>query len=207
MSTLQRTGVRLVLASGSPARARLLRAVGLEIAVRPMPVDEAMIKEALRADAVAGAEAAVALASIKGERAAASAALDELVIAADQLLETEDGAWPDKPQTRAELVAQVRALAGASHRLHTATVLFRNGARVWHHVESPRLHLRQVDPGFVERYVDAAGDDLLGCVGGYQLEALGPHLLARVEGDAFAIQGLPLLPLLEQLRLQGAVDG
>lgn len=207
MSSLQRPDLRLVLASASPARARLLRAVGLEFAVRPTPVDEVLIKEALRADRVDGAEAAVALASVKGERAAAAAAPDELVIAADQLLETEAGDWPDKPTTRAAVISQLLALQGSWHRLHTAAVLFRNGARIWHHVVSPRLHVRALEPAFVERYVEAGGDELLGCVGGYQLEGLGPHVLTRIEGDGFAVQGLPLLPLLEQLRLQGAVAG
>jgi septum formation protein len=207
VSPLQRADVRLVLASGSRARARLLRAVGLDFVVRPVPVDEALIKEALRADGIDGIEAAVALASVKGERASLLAGPDEVVIAADQLLETEQGDWPDKPETRAALVAHLLALAGASHRLHTVVVLYRGGARVWHHVASPRLRIRALRPGFVERYVDAAGDALLGCVGGYQLEALGPHVLASVEGDAFAVQGLPLLSLLEQLRLIGAVEG
>ena len=175
--------------------------------MRPTAVDEALVKEALRADGVDGAEAAVALASVKGERAAASASADDLVIAGDQLLETAAGEWPEKPATRDAVVDQLLLLGGTSHRLHTACVLFRNHARIWHCVASPLVRMRRLGRAFVERYVDAAGDGLLGSVGGYQLEALGPHVLASVEGDAFAVQGLPLLPLLDQLRQLGAVEG
>ncbi len=204
-SPLQAAAPRLVLASSSPARARLLRQVGLVFAVRAMPVDEAAVREGLRADGVDAGEAAVALASLKGERVAMTAAADELVIAADQVLEAADGTWPDKPVTREAVVDQLLALAGGVHRLHTAVVLHRGGARIWHHLTNPAVRLRPLERRLVERYVDAAGDDLLGCVGGYQLEALGPHVVTEVRGDAFAVQGLPLLALIDQLRVQGAL--
>ena len=205
MTGLQNPSPRLVLASGSAARARLLRPCGLVFEVRVGPVDEALVKEGLRHDGVDGGEAAVALASLKGERVAVTAAPDELVIAADQLLETTTGAWLDKPEGRNDLVRQLLALAGGVHRLHTAVVLYRGGARIWHHLASPAVRVRPLQAAFVERYVEAAGAELLGCVGGYQIEALGPHVVSDVRGDAFAVQGLPLLPLLDQLRLQGAV--
>ncbi|MFW5678794.1 MAG: Maf family protein [Pseudomonadota bacterium] len=205
MSGLQLPGLRLVLASASPARARLLRQVDLAFEVRPAAIDEDLVREGLRADGVDGAEAAVALASLKGERVALAAATDELVIAADQLLETAEGVWPDKPSSRTDLKRQLTLLSGKVHRLHTAVALYRGGARVWHHVTSPIVRLRPLSPEFVERYVAAAGDDLLGCIGGYQIEALGPHVVLDVRGDAFAVQGLPLLALVDQLRVQGVL--
>ncbi|TVQ38178.1 MAG: septum formation protein Maf [Geminicoccaceae bacterium] len=205
MLPLQNPTPRLVLASASPARARLLHAMGLDFTVRVMPIDEELVKDGLRADGIAASEAAVALASLKGERVAVTAAADELVIAADQLLEAADGAWPDKPTTPAALRGQLMQLQGAVHRLHTAVALYRNGARIWHHVTSPAVRLRPLGPDFVEAYVAAAGAALLGCGGGYQLEALGPHVVLGIQGDAFAVQGLPLLALADQLRVQGAL--
>lgn len=208
MIALQRPEFRLVLASASIARSRLLANAGLVFEVRTSPVDEALVREGLRADGVAADEAAVALASLKGERIAAGAAPDELVLAGDQLLETADGDWPDKPETAGALEEHLRRLAGATHTLHTAAVLFRGGSRVWHHVASPRVMLRPLSPRFIERYVELGGRDLLGCVGGYQLEGLGAHVIARVEGDGFAVQGLPLLAVLDTLRVQGLLwDG
>lgn len=205
---LQRPELRLVLASASPARRRLLEAVGLVFEVRTSPVDEALVREGLKADGVGGDEAAVALASLKGERVAMTAGRDEIVLAGDQLLETADGAWPDKPEDTAALEAQLARLSGTTHTLHTAAVLFRGGSRVWHHVASPKVTLRALSPDFIRRYVALAGEELLGCVGGYQIEGLGAHVLANIRGDAYAVEGLPLLPVLAALRAQGVLwDG
>ncbi len=205
MSSLQNPDWQIVLASASEARARLLRAAGVDVVLRPAPVDEALVREGLRADGVGGAEAAVALAMLKAQRVAADAARDELVVAGDQVLETADGQWPHKPPDEAALEAQLRRLTGARHTLHTAAVLYRGGARVWHHVASPKITLRSVSEAFIQRYLAAAGPDLVGCVGGYRIEGLGAHLIARIDGDLFAVQGLPLLPLLAALREQGAL--
>jgi len=208
MIELQRPELRLVLASASPARRRLLQAAGLVFEVRTSPVDEALVREGLKADGVGGDEAAVALASLKGERVALAAARDEIVLAGDQLLETADGAWPDKPEDTAALEAQLARLAGTTHTLHTAAVLFRGGSRVWHHVASPKVTLRALSEDFIARYVALAGDEILGCVGGYQIEGLGAHVLANIRGDAYAVEGLPLLAVLAALRTQGVLwDG
>jgi septum formation protein len=83
--------------------------------------------------------------------------------------------------------------------------VFRNGQRVWHHVEHARLTMRPLDDAFIARYLDAAGEDAFASVGAYQLEGLGAQLFARVEGDFFTILGLPLLALLGFLRAQGVV--
>jgi septum formation protein len=84
-------------------------------------------------------------------------------------------------------------------------VAFRGGARVWHHVAAPRLRLRAFSDEFLDAYLERAGPELLGSVGAYQIEGLGVQLIASVEGDQFAVQGLPLLPVLEFLREQGAL--
>jgi septum formation protein len=208
MMELQRPELRLVLASSSPARRRLLEAAGLAFEVRTSPVDEALVRDGLKAEGVAGGEAAVALASLKGERVALAAARDEIVLAGDQLLETADGAWPDKPEDTAALEAQLMRLCGTTHTLHTAAVLFRGGSRVWHHVASPKVTLRAPSEAFIRGYVAVAGEQLLGCVGGYQVEGIGAHVLANIRGDAYAVQGLPLLPVLAALREQGVLwDG
>ncbi|MEO1090447.1 MAG: Maf family protein [Pseudomonadota bacterium] len=204
-SRLQQPLPPIVLASASPARARLLAQAGIEVGVQVAPVDEALVREGLRVDGVGGAEAAVALASLKGERVALGVPPETLVLAGDQLLETDDGAWLEKAESADALVEQLSSLQGRTHRLHTAAVLFRDGARIWHHVTSPRVTLRPFDRDFARRYVEAAGDALLGCVGGYQLEGLGPHVVAAVAGDAFAVQGLPLLAVVDALRTQGAL--
>lgn len=201
---MRQAGPPLVLASRSPARLRLLEAAG--VAATPVPglVDEAALREALQAEGVRVEDAAVALAELKASFVAQRTPPDAIVIGADQLLEA-DGAWLEKPVDAAAALAQLQRLRGRRHRLVSAVVAFRDGVRVWHHVDTARLWLRNCSDSFLETYVAAASPDILGCVGAYQLEGLGAQLMARVEGDHFTIQGLPLLPLLQFLRDQGVL--
>lgn len=196
-------GPRVVLASASPTRARLLRAAGVPFEQRPAAIDEPSLKEALQADGVPAGDAAVALAELKAERVAVRMP-DAIVLGADQIL-TCEGRWFDKPCDRAEAGAQLDALGGKRHELATAAVAVRGGVRVWHHVAVPRLWLRHCSPSFREAYLDAVGEAALTSVGAYQIEGLGAQLLARIEGDHFAVLGLPLLELLDFLRGQGVL--
>jgi len=197
-------GQGIVLASESPARQRLLRAAGVPFTAEPARIDEASIKAALQAEGATAEAAAETLAELKGQRVSQRHP-GRMVIAADQLLVCGER-WFDKPADLAEAAEHLAALAGRAHRLATAVVAVRDGTRLWHHRESPRLTLRQLSAEEIAAYLEAAGPAVLGSVGVYHLEGLGVRLMARVEGDHFAIQGLPLLPLLDFLRNHG-LDG
>jgi septum formation protein len=194
----------LVLASASPARAALLRAAGVAFTAVAAPVDEAALREALRAKGAPTDDAAVALAELKAHNVAARAPAEALVLGADQLLEVE-GDWLEKPLDREAAQAQLRRLRGRRHRLVSAAVGFRGGARVWHAVDSATLLVRPFSDAFLEGYLEEAGAAILGCVGAYQLEGLGAQLMARVDGDHATVLGLPLLPVLQFLRDQGVL--
>lgn len=170
---------------------------------RPSAVDELSLKEALQAEGVSAGEAAVALAELKAQRVAGQMP-DAIVLGADQVL-TCEGRWFDKPRDRAEARAQLFILAGRWHELATAVVAFRGGTRIWHHLAIPRLWLRDHSSEFLEAYLDAAGEAAFATVGAYQIEGLGAQLCARIQGDHFAVLGLPLLELLEFLRGQGVL--
>lgn len=197
-------GPPLILASASPARARLLRAAGVPVDQRPAAVDEAAVKEALQAERTPPDDGAVTLAVLKAARVAAQAPPDALVIGADQVL-TCEGRWYDKPGSRSEARNQLCSLAGRRHELWTAAVVFQGEERLWHHVAEGRLWMRPLSDAFIDVYLGAAGEAVLNSVGAYHLEGPGAQLFARVQGDAFAIQGLPLLQLLEFLRVRGAL--
>jgi len=114
-----------------------------------------------------------------------------------------DGAWLDKPADLDEARAHLRKLSGKTHRLVSAVVVARNGARIWHAVEAADLTMCRLSEAGLDEYLRRAGADVLGSVGAYQLEGLGAQLFERVSGDYFTVLGLPLLPLLGFLRGHG----
>ena len=188
---------RIVLASTSATRAKLLRDAGIEFTACAPGIDERAAERGL-ADpaAIAGALAAAKAVAVSTRLPAA------LVIGSDQTLEL-GGVALHKPGSRAAAAAQLARLAGRGHRLHTAVAVARAGRVEWWHLATVTLVMRPLGPAEIERYLDRAGDAALGSVGAYQVEGLGIQLFERIDGDWFAILGLPLLPLLAYLRARG----
>jgi septum formation protein len=193
----------LILASGSAIRAELLRRAGVDFTVETSAVDEAEIKASFRAERRPAVECAFALAEAKAARVSRRRP-GVLVIGADQMLVC-DGVWYDKPTDLTAAREQLLALRGKRHELVGAICVLRDGERLWHVVERPALTMRRFSDEFLDAYLAAAGDSVLASVGAYQLEGRGVQLFERIEGDFFAILGLPLLPLLAFLRGHGVV--
>lgn len=194
---------QLILASASSSRQTLLAQAGVPFSADPAAIDEQEIKRALRAEDATADAVAETLAELKAQKISRRHP-EALVLGADQMLEHE-GAWLDKPADIAAARAQLLSLAGSEHRLVSAQVLVAGGRRLWHHVEAARLTMRPFDDGFVDSYLQQVGERALASVGAYQLEGLGIQLFSRIEGDYFAILGLPLLPLLQILREHGVI--
>ena len=193
----------LVLASSSAVRARMLAAAGIDVTVDPAAVDETPIKAESRAHGRAADDCALLLAEAKAKNVAPRHP-GALVLGADQMLECE-GRWFDKPGDVNAARAQLHALNGRQHHLITAAVLIRDGAVLWRAVERSLLTMRRFTEAFLDRYLAAMGERVFATVGCYELEGLGAQLMARIEGDYFAILGLPLLPFLAFLRTEGVL--
>lgn len=193
----------LILASGSTTRAALLRAAGLVFTTATPGVDEAAIKESAQAEGIPPADAALLLAEAKAGRISRRNP-GALVIGADQLLVCE-GAWFDKPPDMPAAAAQLARLSGRRHELVTAVLCHRGGARVWQHVATPRLTMRDLRPEVIADYVATEGEAVTASVGAYRVEGLGLRLFRQIEGDHSAILGLPMLPLLGFLRQHGVL--
>jgi septum formation protein len=190
----------LVLASKSPARRALLKGAGIPVAVHPADIDERTVERDAGGDAK---EVAALLARAKAQSVAAQFP-NRLVAGADQTLALGDRRF-SKPADRAEARAQLQALRGRSHVLHSAVAVIRDGDLLFECTDTAHLTMRVFSDGFVEAYLDAVGDAATESVGGYQVERTGIQLFERIDGAHSTILGLPLLPLLRFLRSAGAL--
>ncbi|HXE17569.1 MAG TPA: nucleoside triphosphate pyrophosphatase [Stellaceae bacterium] len=191
----------IVLASSSRTRAALLQQAGVKVTRDPARIDETEIKATSRRKGSEAGVAAMALAEAKALTVAARQP-DMLVIGADQILNC-NGTWLDKPRGKTDARNQIAMLRGQSHELATAVCVARGADVIWHDLQRPRLTMRQFSDAFLDSYIDGLGRDDMGAVGAYRLEGAGIQLFDRIEGDYFAILGLPLTGLLEFLRGQG----
>jgi len=192
----------LVLASQSAARRAMLTAAGVPHQALPAHVDEDAITGGLQAEGATPLRIADALAEVKALKISRQHP-GALVLGADSVAVAQDGTLLNKPETRARAEAQLRALSGTSHDLISAAVICEGGQPVWRSTGSAKLTMRALSDTFIADYLDAEGNAVLGCVGCYRIEGLGAQLFSRVDGDQFSIRGLPLLAVLDYLRVRG----
>lgn len=192
----------IILASQSASRKAMLEAAGVAFTAEAAGVDEESVKAAMIAEGTDGRRLADALAEMKAVKVSRRHPAT-LVLGCDSTVAAEDGSLIDKAETRAESRAQLQALRGTTHRLTSAAVVALGGEPIWRHVDTARLTMRSFSDAFLDSYLDAEWPAIGGCVGGYRLEGLGAQLFSRIDGDHFTILGLPLLPLLDWLRVRG----
>lgn len=195
----------IILASGSHARRTMLKAAGVAFTVEPADVDEDAIRSALAADDGTAqqepGDVAEILACAKAE-AVGALHPQAAVIGSDQVLALDDEILT-KPLDEAAARRQLERLRGRRHLLHSAVSLAVGGKVVWSHVDTAAMDMRDFSPEFLETYMVRAGRLVLGSVGAYHMEGLGIQLFERIEGDYHTVLGMPLLPLLAELRARG----
>lgn len=194
---------KVVLASGSRPRARMLANAGVPFTASAASVDEATIKTSMQATGADAADVAELLAATKAQQASRNHE-DSLVIGADQMLAC-DGEWFDKPANLLAARNQLEKLHGRTHELISAVCVVRDGDVLWHHIDRARITMRPFSEAFIDQYIEKMGENICATVGGYELEGLGAQLFSRIEGDYFTILGMPLLPLLDFLRGHGVI--
>ena len=193
---------RLVLASASRARRDMLAGAGVPFVVQPADVDEAAVKAGH--DPADPAGLARELAGVKA-LAVSQRDPEAWVLGADQILSFEDR-LVSKAGSLGAAGTRLAAMRGRRHQLHSGAALARNGEVVWSGVDTATLTMREFSDGFLEAYLAAEGEALLACVGSYRLEGMGSQLFETVEGDYFTVLGLPLWPVLAELRRVGVLS-
>jgi septum formation protein len=195
----------IVLASGSRARREMLAAAGVHFTVQAADVDEPAIRARLmKEDAgIAPRRIAEVLAAAKAEEVSARRR-GSLIIGADQVLALGDELLSKAPSLEAAREA-LRKLRGRTHELHSAVAFAESGKVIWAHIGTARLTMRDFSDAFLDDYLLRAGDRVGHSVGAYELEGLGVQLFDKIEGDYFTVLGLPLLPVLAELRQRGII--
>ena len=196
---------RLILASGSRHRAKLLHDAGLNIEQISPQLDERAVEAPLAEADILPEDRAEILAEAKAVEVSGRHP-DAMIIGCDQILSLE-GEVLHKPSDMEAARRRLLHLSGKTHYLHSAVVLVTGSQTLWRHVTPCPMTMRTLTPEFVGRHLAQAGNAVLSSVGAYQIEGPGAQLFEDIEGDLFSIIGLPLLPLLDRLRLENVIDG
>lgn len=196
--------VTLILASKSPFRSMLLKNAGVNFISEAADIDERAIEEPLQNSGVTPEDIAMVLAEAKAQDVSARHK-GALIIGSDQTLSLNDRVF-HKPVDMEDARRHLLAMSGKTHQLNSAVTLAVDGETVWRHISVARMTMRELSPAFIGRHLARVGNNVLSSVGAYQFEGEGVQLFDKIDGDYFTIVGLPLLPLLKELRARGAID-
>jgi septum formation protein len=197
------TNRRIILASASEIRAKMLSNAGLSVEIMPASIDEEAIRLGLQAENTSPRDQVDILAEAKARKISDRNA-DALVIGSDQILEL-DGKVFAKPANLDEARDQLLALKGQTHKLLSAVVVYENGQPLWRHIGQVRLTMNEISSDYLESYLTRNWSSIRNAVGCYKLEEEGVRLFSRIEGDYFTVLGLPLIELLTWLGIRGDI--
>ncbi len=189
---------KLILASASKIRLKLLTNAGINVICKPANIDENLIKEKLLTNNITSIKLAEKLSIAKAEYVS-NLYPESYIIGCDQTLEY-NGQNFDKPSDLNDLRNHLKLFSGQSHFLNAAVSIVQNGKILWQASDSAEMTMWKFNDNFIENYIKIAGDNICSSVGGYKLEEVGAQLFSTIKGDYFTILGLPLLPLLTFLR-------
>jgi len=191
--------VSLILASASSSRKMLLTAAGISFTADPADLDEAALMMKWKD---AGAEVMARGLAEQKALAVSRRHPGRTVLGGDSVI-AFDGDTLSKCASLEEARALLARLSGKTHLLVSAAALARDGVLLWAHASPCEMTMRDLSPQFLDDYLAQEGKAILSSVGCYHFEGRGAQLFDRVDGDYFSVLGLPLLPVLAQLRKEG----
>lgn len=182
----------------------MLMAAGVPFEAMAAGVDEVSAKASLSADGISARNLADALAELKAVKLSRRYP-EALVLGCDQVASLDSRIF-DKSESRAEAREHLVSLRGETHSQTSAAVICESGEPVWRHIDVAKLTMRDFSNGYLDGYLQAEWPAISGCAGGYRLEGRGGQLFTHIDGSYFTILGLPLLPLLDYLRVCGVME-
>ena len=194
---------KLILASRSPIRAKLLQRSGIEFESVSALVDEEMMKAAMLAEQAPHRDIADKLAEIKALKVSQKH-LGRFVLGCDQIL-SFDGKVFSKPKDQSDLRKQLSVLKSGTHELLSAAVICQDAKPIWRFIGKARLTMRDFSETFLDNYIEQNWKLVENCVGGYQIEGEGIRLFQQLDGDYFSVLGMPLLEIMNFLTMRGVI--
>ena len=189
--------MKIILASKSEVRKKILNQGGIRCEVVLANVDEKLIKDSLLKEKASPEIISKNLAELKANKISEKRH-NHLVLGADSVIDLK-GELISKPINRDEAFAILKKLNGQKHQLISSVCISKNGAMIWNFTDVSTLTMKQLNSDEIESYLTKIKDKELYAYGVYQIEADGRSLFSKIEGDENAIMGLPVKEIKEYL--------
>ena len=188
---------KIILASKSRVRKKILEDNGISCSVEPSNVDEESVKESLLKERASPEIISKNLAELKANKISQKFA-DEIVLGADSVIDL-DGEIISKPENRLEALTILKKLNGKTHYLISSVCISRGGSMIWNYTDKASLTMKQMKEDELTAYLAKISDEALYAYNVYQIEGEGEHLFSKIEGDKDTIMGLPVKKIKEYL--------
>ena len=189
--------MKIILASKSGVRKKILEKNKINCEVIPSNIDEDMFKESLLSEKATPELISKNLAELKANKVSRGKP-DELVLGADSVIDLKNELI-SKPKNREEAMNILQKLNGQKHQLISSVCISKNGSMIWHHTDASTLTMKQLNLDEIKSYLAKIKDKELYAYGVYQIEADGRSLFSEIEGDEDTIMGLPVKKIKEYL--------
>ena len=189
---------RIILASKSEVRKKILLENGISCSVEPSKVDEDVIKESLLKEGATPEIISKNLAELKANKIS-NKNPNELVLGADSVIDL-DGEIVSKPKSREEALNILKKMSGKSHFLISSVCISKKGNMIWNYTDKAELVMKNLDDGELKNYLSKISDKILYAYNVYQIEGEGKKLFSEIKGDKNTIMGLPIAKIKSYLQ-------
>ena len=189
--------MRIILASKSGVRKKILEKNKISCDVEPSNVDEDEVKVSLLNEDATPALISKNLAELKANKVSTKSP-DKIVLGADSVIDL-DGELISKPKSRNEALEILQKLNGKKHQLISSVCISKNGSMIWNYTDASTLTMKKLNLEEIKAYLKKVDDKNLYAYGVYQIESGGRNLFSKIEGDEDTIMGLPVKKIKEYL--------
>ena len=192
---------KIILASKSKVRKKILEENGINCVVEPANIDEDLVKDSLIKEGALPAIVSKNLAELKANKISQKKH-NQIVLGADSVIDLK-GELISKPINRNDAQAILEKLNGQKHQLISSVCISKNGSMIWNFTDSSNLTMKNLNLDEIKLYLSKLDDKKLFAYGVYQIEAGGRFLFSAIEGDEDSIMGLPVKKIKEYLKAYG----